>query len=79
MAMWVKRRQCRPSFFKTLFNRVPPLGSAVQKNSTDRVRFRQPVQMLHRPFHFVRGHDELNAQLFRSNSSAAPAAGKVKP
>ena len=79
MAMWVKCRQRRPPFRSILLNRVPPLGSAVQKNSTEPVGFRQAVWMFHRPFHFVRDHDELNTRLFRSNSSAAPAADKVKP
>jgi hypothetical protein len=34
--------------------------------------------MFHLPFHFVRDNDELKARLFRSNSSAAPAAEKWK-
>jgi hypothetical protein len=57
----------------------PAAGSAVQKNSTEPVGFRQPVWMFHLPFHFVRDQRELTTRLFRSNSSAAPAAEKLKP
>jgi hypothetical protein len=79
MAMWVKCRQRRPSFPSILLNRVPPSGQCRQKSSTRAVVFGQPVGMFHRPFHFVRDHDELNTRLFPSNSSAAPAAAKLKP
>jgi hypothetical protein len=49
------------------------------KSSTLAVVFGQAVWMLHQPFHFVRDNDELKTRLFRSNSSAAPAADKLKP
>jgi hypothetical protein len=40
--------------------------------------FGQQVWMFHLPFHFVRDPDLLQARLFRLNSSAAPAAAKLK-
>ncbi|MEI6196306.1 MAG: hypothetical protein WCS42_18460, partial [Verrucomicrobiota bacterium] len=60
-------------------NRVPPSGSAVKKKLDAFAILRQPVWMFHRPFHFVRDNDELSTRLFLSNSSAAPAAAKLKP
>jgi hypothetical protein len=79
MAMWVKCRQCRPAFFSNLSESSSAAGQRRQKSSTGAVVFGQPVWMFHRPFHFVRDDQELNTRLFRSNSSAAPAAVKWKP
>jgi hypothetical protein len=69
-----------PSFFSlNPLEPSPAAGSAVQKNSTEPVVFGQPVRMFHLPYHFVRDRRELTTRLFRSNSSAAPAAEKLKP
>lgn len=77
MAMWVKCRQRRPTFFSTLLERVPP-WRAVKKGSPLVGVFGQPVAMFHRPFHFVRDESALNDTLFPSSSSAVPAAARLK-
>ncbi|MGO9002546.1 MAG: hypothetical protein ACLQHM_11305 [Limisphaerales bacterium] len=66
-------------FSQTFLKRVAPLRSAVKKISTEAVLLGQQVWMFHLPFHFVRDNDELKARFFRSNSSAVPAAEKLKP
>jgi hypothetical protein len=45
-----------------------------KKNSTVLPAFGQQGWMFHQPFHFVRDESALQDALFRSNSSAAPAA-----
>jgi hypothetical protein len=57
---------------------VAPPESAVKKSSTAPVTFRQQARMFYLPFHFVGDTDELNTRLFRSSSSAVPAAEKLK-
>lgn len=79
MAMRAKCRQGpSPPFSQIFLKRVPPSGSAAKKISTLTIVFRQQVWMFHLPFDFVRDHEQLQARLFPSNSSAAPAAQKLK-
>ena len=78
MAVWAKCRQRRPVFFQCPFEPSTAVG-AVPSKKLDAGGFPgNQIWMIHRPFHFVRDHDALNTRLFRSNSSAAPAAEKLK-
>jgi len=78
MAMRVKRRQAPSFFFSNLSELSPAVRECRQKKLDEAGGVRAAIGMFHLPFHFVRDHNELKARFFRLNSSAAPAAAKLK-
>ena len=79
MAMRAKRRQAPSPFFLNPLESSCAVGAVPSKKiSTLTIAFGQQMWMFHLPFHFMRDNDELKARLFRSNSSAAPAAARLK-